>query len=272
VNIKKILPLVFIGIFFISACQKVPQRFQEDQPASKNPPAWAGESWAESGLYYFSGISGFQDNLSEAREQAYANALSKAAQYIGVSVAEMTSYNVNANASSLNSSTVLSSRDVQIKEGAIKSFEYTRDSKGFVGYVLLEYNKNALDKERQRHDLLQKKEMERVAARSAVSIFIKDNSDLSALGAAAKNVFSKMGYKISNGDTGVPLELSLLNADYQNASRGLIMCVIKVEVKLKDKLQVFEAVGYGKNNEIALDKAKQRAGDVFSKEVDKNIF
>jgi hypothetical protein len=267
VNVKRVATLLFVGMFFVAACQT------DSLAASKGSPEWAGKSWSEGGYHYFSGISGYRDSVSGAREQAYMDALSKAAQYIGVSVADMTSYNVNTDASSLNSSTVLSSRDVQLQEGVIKEFEYTKENKGVVGYVLVQYNETALNKEKQRHEDIQKKEQARVAARSSAPIFIEDNSGLSALAAAVKNVFSKMGYKVSDGDDdGVPVELSLIDVDYQKTREGLVMCVIKAEVKLKNKLQVFEAFSYGKDDEAALDRAKQRVADIFGEEVDRNIF
>ncbi|MDR2709392.1 MAG: hypothetical protein LBC07_05410 [Elusimicrobiota bacterium] len=234
-------------------------------------PSWAGKTWIDGNSYLFSGISGIADNLADARQQAYLDALSKAAQYLGISLSAATNYSVTSDASALNSSTNITTDQTQLTQGIIRDFQYTQDKNGIVGYILIEYDKADIERERQRKEKVVEQEKRRLSERSKVDIAINLDERLKDLAADIRTVFSKLGYKIvPESDT--LLNVKIANESYQNVRNGMIMCVLKVEFSLGQKMQVLEAFAYGKTQEEAFQKTVQRLSGNLAGSIDPKIF
>ncbi|MDR2708486.1 MAG: hypothetical protein LBC07_00720 [Elusimicrobiota bacterium] len=272
---RTIVLLLATGVLVFTSCTPaVPQGGRGDSTSvqASKAPDWAGKTWIDGNSYFFSGISGITDNLADARQQAYLDALSKAAQYLGISLDDTTQYIINSNVSSLNSSTNITTDQTQLTQGIIKDFQYTRNkNNSIVGYLLLVYNKSDIEREKRRKEQLAQQEKRRILDRAKFRVSINTDERLDGLSAEVKEVFSKLGYQIAS-ESDMLLNVKVADESYENVRNGMIMCVLKIEVSLGQKAQVLETFGYGKTREEAFQKAEQRLGDNLSEAIDQKIF
>jgi hypothetical protein len=233
--------IVFGLIILIGACSSLRQE-----------PSWLGKTWVEGSNYYFSGISSDSNSLQEAKEQAYMNAIIKAAEFVGMTINNKTVQTINSNYDDINSKTNLSIQDTFLSQAIIKEFQYTKtDNKKFVGYALIEYNRSSLEQEKRRQAELETQKQNKIAERKKLGTFtISTNSpSLNILLPDIKKHLQAQGYTI--GNSGKTISISLIERRFSISQNDIYSCHLNISIEINGQIQIIKSAGYGKNKEIS---------------------
>jgi hypothetical protein len=256
-SLKFSLVLITLTIFF-AACASVPQKVvvTADEGASKTSPDWAGKTWSQGNAFFFSGISDMAGSVYEARQQAYSDALTKAAEYIGVSLNNTTSQFLDNNFDSMNAQTSLTIEETKLSQGIIKDFKYTQSNGKFTGFILMEYSKKDLDEEKQRQlDLIEKKKAAIAARKNIGEVAVSAPQNLKEMIPALKQFLQKQGYLV--GDNGKAFAtIKEISSSTQRANQFSMVCFLNLEINFNGQIFNFTSRGYGTDETQALINAK----------------
>ncbi|MDR3048334.1 MAG: hypothetical protein LBV16_00585 [Elusimicrobiota bacterium] len=241
--------IIILGIAFLAAACS----------ALRQEPAWIGKTWSEGNYYYFSGISSDGNSLQEAKEQAYMNAVIKAAEFVGMTINNKTTQNLNSNYDNINSQTNLSIQDTFLSQAIIKEFKYTKtNDKKFVGYALIEYKKSILEQEKNRRTDIEAQKQKKIAERKKMGVFtIISNFQNPPLLTSIKKHLQEQGYTISGGGNKI-IQVSLIEQRFSISANDIHSCHINVSIEIDGEIQTINSTGYGKDKESAQADAHKR--------------
>ncbi|MDR3049529.1 MAG: hypothetical protein LBV16_06835 [Elusimicrobiota bacterium] len=257
----KILTILIIAAF-LGACASAPKKAVLNDDSNPRNLTWLGKTWAEGSTLYAGGISGESDNLQQARQQAYSDALRKIAEYSGITVSNNAFFAVSANNASSSDLSNMSVEETSLSKAQIKEFEYGKTQTGkFVGYALVQYDMRLLEEEKKRKEELEKQRKQEMENRKKLGkLAIIAPQKLNLLVPDLKQFLQSEGYLIA--ETGDSITVSLINEEYIEKG-NLWLATIKTEFNLKDKIIVSQASGVGKTKYEALTEAVKRWIDYF---------
>ena len=249
---KITLICIFLAVSFFGACA-----------APQKEPVWLGKTWQEGSKFFFSGISGECSTLQESKEQAYINAMIKAAEYVGVSVNTKTKQTLTNDGADLESLTGLSAEEVFLTQASIKEFVYNKtEDKMFTGYILIEYNKNLLEEEKKRRDELERQRLQKIADRKKLgALSVKMPAAISSINGEVKHFLQQQGY--ITGEEGTPLVFTLVDENYSVSMQSIFVCGIKIDIQFKDDVKSYSSTGFGKDKGTALGDALKQWMEEF---------
>lgn len=242
------LVCIFFAVSLFGACA-TPQK----------EPVWLGKTWQEGSKFFFSGISGESSTLQESKEQAYINAMTKAAEYVGVSVNTKTKHTLSNDGADIESLTGLSAEDVFLTQASIKEFTYNKTGdKQFIGYILIEYNRNLLEDEKKRRDEIERQRLLKIADRKKLGpLSVNMPSSISRINGEVKHFLQQQGYIIGD-ENATPLKFTVIEEDYAVSMQSIFVCSVKIDIQFKNDVKSYLAKGYGKDKNQALDDALQQ--------------
>jgi hypothetical protein len=235
--------------------------------ASTKKADWIGKSWDDSTYYYFSGISSGCPEIAQARQQAYGDALVKAAEFLGVRIDNKTIYNLSNDSSHLDAQTKLEISDTFFEQAKIKEFIYDKTDNGnFVGYVLLEVKKNVIAAEKNRKE---KERAERIKLlenrKNSTPVFIEVPENLSMIGYSLKEFLQNEGFVFAQ--EGSPIKIVLIDENF-NIVKGIYSCNLEIAISFENKTKTYSARGFGSNRE----QSKLQAQKECIKKIKKNFL
>ncbi len=249
--------LYFLLIALLGACSTSPKG-----------PDWQGRSWQEGGSLYFSGISSETESIQNARQEAYNNALSDIADYLGLNLNVTSESSTYSQYSDYQSVLKAETDDVLLKQIHVKNFEYQKIGNRYVGNILLEYNQKNMKEEIARLEEVRKKlemekplrEQEEQKARQRRAAMGKVQVNLSPIILTFRSQLisrlQSMGYDV------VPVGKSLLvnasNISYEQTN-GIWVCLMDFEVVFRNQVSVYSARGTGATKEQAFANANKDA-------------
>jgi hypothetical protein len=237
--------IVIISIVFFTSCAGIPKEsvlIKSDNDA--NQISWLGKTWIENGNLYAGGISSECDTLQQARQQAYTDALTKIAEYSGISVSNNNAVFLNNSYSGMTSHSDILLDKTFLSKALIKDFKYnkTKSSK-FVGYILVQYDMRLIEEEKARKNKNEENKKKEIADRKKFgSIKIIAPKNLNLIVTDLKEFLQNEGYLIRND--GKVANLSLVDEEYIEKDGGFT-ATIKTELNLNDRLIVSRSSGFG---------------------------
>ncbi|MDR0822838.1 MAG: hypothetical protein LBN20_03545 [Endomicrobium sp.] len=256
------ISIIFVIAAVLGACATAPKTAVLNDDTNPRNLSWLGKTWAEGSLLYAGGISGECDNLQQARQQAYTDALRKIAEYAGMTISNSSFFALSANGSNMADYSNMSLEETSLSKAQIKEFEYSKTTIGkFVGYALVQYDTKLLDEEKKRKAELEKQRQEEIANRRKLGkLAIIAPKSLTILVSDLKQFLQQEGYLIS--EDGAPITVAIIDEEYIARSGGWT-ATVKTEFNLNGRIISTQASGFGKTKQEALIESTRRWIDYF---------
>lgn len=227
-------------------------------------PLWQGKSWSEGDNLYFSGISSEKNTIQEAKQEAYNNALTGIADYLGVTLNIDSQNTISSQANDYKSYMQAETKDVLVKQVYTTEFMYQSFGNKYVGNILLEYNQKTMQQELARREeaLQQHQQEERLKKQQEQAIKDKrknlgpievkiNPADLDIKNPLIKKL-GELGYSLAT--EGKTLLVKITNTSYSQA-KNLSTCQLSVEVNFEGQILGYQVKGFGKDQASALKNA-----------------
>ncbi len=221
---------------------------------------WVGKSWTAGNKLYFSGMSEPSESLKKAKELAYNDAVLNAAKYLGIKVSNKTKSEIKNNDISLRDQTSTLLDDTFISYAVIKEFDFNEKNNKYVAYLLLEIDKDVLNKEQQRKNKLEQEKEEEIKKQDVI---INENKEsgkynliisqkINSIKHDIQNIFENSGYIIENKtakDENIKkINVKVIDEQINNVIDDMFSYSIKVSVKFNNKSFILKSEKVSEDN------------------------
>jgi len=241
---KKCL-LMGICILCFGACVTTPKA-----------PSWAGKSWTEKNTLYFSGISSGCTDVACAQQNAYQNAVSSLAEYIGTTVQVQTTGMLTNDFQTMQAQFLSNTEQLPLEKIKIEDFKHTADAQRITGYILISVDQAQVDAAKRHVEKQQQERAARLQRRKDLGpIAVQTPSGWTDLSGRIENLLNENGYIVAKMGTPFTVTIQQFSCSPSSVIRELQICSFQSQFSFKGTQNTFSTKGYGKSEGKAREEA-----------------
>lgn len=215
-------------------------------------PSWAGKSWEDQNTLYFGGISSACQDQACAKNQAYQNAISALAEYVGTTVQVSTQSDLTNDTQQINARFASTTDNLPLGNIKTEQVAFSSEKAPITGYVLVSIAKQEVARAKQKVEAAKKEAAEQQARRQAAGpLTVQGPEDWLDLTGKLEQFLRDNGYQTST--EGKPLTVRVVKFACQQgiSMKQLKNCTLQVSTVLGSQRNSFTVKGYGRSEDTA---------------------
>lgn len=222
-------------------------------------PSWAGKSWTERNTLYFSGISAGCTDLACAQQQAYQNAVSALAEYIGTTVQVQTTGMLTNDFQTMQAQFLSNTEALPLEKITIEDFKHTTAAQRITGHILISVDQAQVDAAKQYVERQQQERAARLQRRKDLGpIVIQTPGGWTDLSGRIENLLNENGYLVAKSGKPFTVTIQQFTCSPSSVIRELQICSLQAQYSFRGTQNTLSSKGYGKNERKAREEAVLR--------------